>query len=322
MMKTCLAFIVFVILFVSGCNRPNEVVVPAQPIVQLTTFNLPRLPDGEGMYGVWASFYEFNRPAKSLSPLHDEGFVKLGEFNISSDGSYLVDRDGNAARLLIPVGSNPQLLDDIVITFEGEQLDTPGEEGPGPILMGGKFQGDEFTATADISMLYVDAFQSNFSEVRGSYVFTTPTSDPADSNSGIWFYLPGTSPAPSILNLPVLPEGWRYEGWVVKHGVGSSVEYFSTGQFAKADSADFDGAGPGKGPGNGLNFPGQDFITGSLPRPNLRTPEFSFAVTVEPEPDNSLEPFFLRILTSTSAPGTMQNIALRARPSASVSIER
>lgn len=316
------ALLVFVALVLSGCYQTNEVVAPAQSIAHLSTFNLPRLGEGEGMYGVWASFYNFNRPSKIASPMHEEGFVKLGEFNVSVDGSFLADRDGAAAKLLIPAGNNPQLLDDIVITIESDEAAPSDEEAPGPIIMGGKFHGDEFTATAEISMLYADAFESDFSEVAGSYVFTAPTSDPADSNSGIWFYLPGTSPAPSLQNLPVLPEGWRYEGWVIRHTGGSSVEYYSTGQFVKADSADFDGAGPGKGPGSGLNFPGQDFISGALPRPNLRTAEYSFAVTVEPEQDNSPEPFFLRILTSTSVPGTMQNIALRARPSASVSINR
>ncbi len=315
-------FLFVILLVISGCNPKSEVVAPTQSIAHLSAFNLPRLGEGEGMYGVWVSFYNFNRPSMPASPLHDEGFVKVGEFNMSPDGSYLADRGGNAAKLLIPSGNNPQLLDDIVITIEADEAHPADEEGPGPIIMGGKFHGDEFTAIAEISMLYADAFESDFSDVTGSYVLTAPTSDPADSNSGIWFYLPGTSPAPSLQNLPALPEGWLYEGWVIRHTGGSSVEYYSTGQFAKADSADLDGAGPGKGPGSGLNFPGQDFITGALPRPNLRTSEYSFALTVEPEHDTSPEPFFLRVLTSTNVPGAMQNIALGSRPSASVSINR
>ncbi len=308
-----------IICTLPACEPADTFLANTDPIVQLSVSNLPRLEDGDGMYCAYVSYYEFNGPVKGATVLHEEGFIKIGEFNVSPDGSYLVGANGALAKFTLPANQDPQLLDDIVITIESPA--SPPDSGEtGPIVMGGKFQGDEHTAHAFLTMLYLDAFGTDFSSARGSYTLAAPTSDPADSNSGIWFFQ-GSPPAPSLVSLPLLPNGWRYEGWVMALGI-SPPAYYSTGKFLRADSADFDGPGPGSGPGNGLSFPGQDFITGDLPRPDLRLPEYSFGVTVEPEPDNSAAPFFLRILTSTTVHGAMNNTALRFAPTAEVSISR
>ncbi len=319
-MRASLVFVFFVLTFaLPACDQSAGFLLDDSPIVHLSATNLPRLGEGEGMYSVYVSYFDFNRPVKAASVLHEEGFMKIGEFNVSSDGSYLVGANGAPASFTLPPGEDPQLLDDIVITIESRP--PPPDSGEtGPILIGGKFQGDERTARSFLTMLYIDAFGTDFSGVRGSYTLAAPTSVPADSNSGVWFFQ-GSVPAPSLLNLPLLPDGWRYEGWVMALGISPPV-FFSTGRFLRADSADYDGPGPGSGSGSGLSFPGQDFITGDLPRPDLSLPEYSFGVTVEPEPDNSETPFFLRILTSTTVQGAMSNTALRFAPTAEVSISR
>ena len=76
------------------------------------------------------------------------------------------------------------------------------------------------------------------------------------------------------------------------------MTYYSTGKFARADSADYDGPGSGSGGGTGLNFPGQDFINGAPSRPNLSTSRYVIRITIEPYPDNSPGPFFLILLSS------------------------
>jgi hypothetical protein len=266
--------------------------------------------------------------------LHDEGFVSLGEFNMGA-GGVPVAVDGNPARFKIPEGQNSQLLDDIIIALQQDESGARSRlhEEPGPAIVGGKFRGDETQAIAELSTSYVDAFGSDFSDATGTYAITAPTS-PADSLSGIWFFRSDSTP--SLIDLAALPEGWTYEGWVLEDlpsaGVFSGSAFYSTGKFLRADSADLDGAGPGKGPGSGLNFPGQDFITGVPARPNLTLGKFSFMITIEPSPDNSTNPFFLQILNSRqingplaakqSAPGILYNVAETYRPRATVNVVR
>ncbi|MFN0156519.1 MAG: hypothetical protein ACKVRP_00440 [Bacteroidota bacterium] len=283
--------IVSFLLWVS-CSEHSEIVSPPEPIFSLSIANLPHLDHDDGNYELWATFLDFN---KSLGPdglMHDEGFMSLGAFNISPGGD-VVDLDGHPMHFRISAGEDAQLLDDVVVSIERHSHGIDTVEGPGPIIAGGKFRGDEQNAIADISITYLDAFGTNFSAVTGAYTLTAPSSDPADSNSGVWFFEQNSAPTPGLRNLPSLPEGWTYEGWAV-----NAASFLSTGKFTKADSADFDGAGPGKGPGNGLNFPGQDFIVGDPARPDLSSLEYWFMITVEPSPDNASGPFFFTLLSN------------------------
>ena len=56
----------------------------------------------------------------------------------------------------------------------------------------------------------------DFSTATGSYILATPStaSDTGDNDQGIWWLVPGTTKTAS-LDLPTLPAGWMYEGWVV-----------------------------------------------------------------------------------------------------------
>ncbi len=312
------------IFILVACEQTSEVVSPPEPTISLSIANLPHLEHDDGHYELWATFLDFNKSAGEDGLMHDEGFMSLGQFNFSELGE-VVDLDGNPMRFVIPAGEDVQLLDDVIITV-GRHIHEPGSPNePGPAIAGGKFYGDERTAIADISVSYVDAFGTNFSSVTGSYTLTAPSSVPTDSNSGVWFFVPNPTPAPGLRNLPSLPAGWTYEGWMV-----SLTTFHSTGKFMKADSADFDGAGPGKGPGSGLNFPGQDFIVGDPARPDLSAPGFSFMVTIEPSPDNSAAPFFLRLVSAgfsswsegTTISRSMENVAAQFAPSGRVTVKR
>jgi DNA-binding beta-propeller fold protein YncE len=132
----------------------------------------------------------------------------------------------------------------------------------------------------------------------GSFILQTPTTAAqGDYRQGIWYLNPAAG-SPS-LRLPMLPSGWIYEGWVV--GAGGPV---STGRFRTATGADSDGAGPTAGPSPAPAFPGQDFIT-----PPVDLVGQLAVITVEPVPDNSSAPFFLKPLAATiidAGAGTLQ----------------
>jgi len=280
-----------------SCTMTNDVVEAPEPRIILKVSNLPPIPEGEGHYALWATFFTFNKPAAGDSPQHEEGFINLGRFMVLPGDSNVYALDGGPARFRIPDTLDPLLLDDVKIAIQPEDnhgfAKTAHEEEPGPGIVGGQFRGDATVAYAELAPTYSDALGSDFIAARASYSIMAPTSV-ADSNSGIWFYNNG---GPGITGLPELPEGWSYEGWV-REDAGTNRSYYSTGKFNRADTADADGAGPGKGPGDGLNVPGQDFIVGLPATPNLRSSNYFFFVTVEPFPDNSPNPFFLKILSN------------------------
>jgi hypothetical protein len=139
---------------------------------------------------------------------------------------------------------------------------------------------------ADLSIAHAAALGTDFADARGSYIIETPTSDePSDYDQGVWFLDPAAGPGAS-LDLPELPEGWAYEGWVVVDGTP-----VSTGRFTDAAMADDDGAGPAAGTAGAPPFPGQDFID-----PALVLTDGLVVISVEPEPDNSPAPFVLKPL--------------------------
>ena len=277
-----------------SCNQTNEVVEPQAPRVQLTVSNLPRIDPGEGHYQVWAYILDFNKPAGGNGVLHGD-YYSMGEFNIAPDGSGPVDLEDNPVRFTVPEGKDVQLVQDVMIAFQGpeEGLARVQHDEPGPPLLIGHLMGDETRGTADLSL--TDVFGNGLGTATGRYTLAAPTSVPSDSNAGVWFVELGT-PVTAGLHLPVLPAGWMYEGWAVEHQGELETRILSTGKFLSPDSADADGAGASKGPGTGYPFPGQDFIVVPQGKPDLEA--FEIRLTIEPDPDNSPEPFGLTLMTS------------------------
>jgi hypothetical protein len=221
----------------------------------------------------------------------------------------------------------------ITIQIAGSVPEITPHQVPGPVIIGGQVAGDPALGTAALRMGYGGAFGSDFSVPRGTFTVTAPTFPP-DSNSGVWFFESISGIAPSLHDLPVLPSGWHYEGWLIERTDTVQVRYYSTGRFLRPDSADLDGPGPGAGPGQGLDFPGQDFITGANggpERPNINLGPYDIMVTIEPEPDDSPAPFFLQILSSINsagrpvgshAPRLLYNVVADHSPSAAMEVRR
>lgn len=172
-----------------------------------------------------------------------------------------------------------------VLTIEPAQGDDPGPSDSK--LMAGGFA--ESMAALEISD--ASALGTDFTDASGEFLLQTPTSEePSDYSLGIWFLNPGSGAA--TLELPELPAGWVYEGWIV-----GDDGPLSTGRFATPREADSDGKGPAAGPLGAPGKPGQDFID-----PALDLVSLTAVVTVEPEPDNDPAPFVLKpLVTATIA---------------------
>ncbi len=156
-------------------------------------------------------------------------------------------------------------------------------------ILAGDFSGNSASVSSN-------GIVADFNSASGKYILATPTNGPdTDELSGVWF-LDITSGTPAVgLDLPVLPNGWKYEGWAVIDG-----KPVSSGTFT--DINDFDDNATTtlfKGDlGDGPAFPGEDYLqnapSGLTFPTDLRGS--TIVISVEPYPDNSSAPFTLKPL--------------------------
>lgn len=159
---------------------------------------------------------------------------------------------------------------------------------PGPAatkILGGDFAQGQ----AGLTVAHPAALGTDFSTATGGFILATPSSNVTDDESqGIWWLDPSTG---ATLQLPALPAGWSYEGWVV--GGSGPV---STGRFTDPAAMDSDLAGPASGvDSDGPPFPGQDFVNPAMDLVGLTA-----VISVEPEPDDSPAPFTLKPLVTAT----------------------
>lgn len=155
-------------------------------------------------------------------------------------------------------------------------------------ILGGDFSNN----TATLSVGHGAALGDNFSTAAGSYILATPTDALSNNeNSGVWWLVPGGTPA---LTLPTLPSGWRYEGWAVVNGMP-----LSTGTFTSVSGGD--AAALYSGTTAGPAFPGEDFLNNAPAGVTfpLDLSGATIVVSVEPFPDNDSTPFLLKPLVAT-----------------------
>jgi hypothetical protein len=155
-------------------------------------------------------------------------------------------------------------------------------------LLGGDFN----ESNASLSISHPAALNTNFSTASGHFLLATPTTtSTADELSGIWFINNSSGSPMAGLHLPVLPAGWRYEGWALINGRPVSTGVFMNGNMADNFSG-FSGSQPGP------PFPGEDFISNApagLSFPTNLSGGMA-VISVEPYPDNSQAPFLLKPL--------------------------
>ncbi len=229
----------------------------------------------------------------------DDAPVSVGTFSVNETGSLSPDTFSvedqiaeQATVVMVTIESNPD----------------PQPEPADSRLLAGTIT----AGVASLSIGHPNAISDDLTGVLGQFTLANPTGDKGSSlENGIW-YMSGLVTLTAGLSLVDLPEGWIYQGWVYDVGLDQNI---STGSFRLANEADSDGPGPTSGLGEGLPFPGQDFIS---PLRDLSVGHRAF-ISVEPVPDFSPDPFVIRVLqadiTGAINAQSMFNSALATSPS-------
>ena len=171
-------------------------------------------------------------------------------------------------------------------------------------LIAGDFNGNSASVSTSVAPAVGD-----FSNAAGSFFLRSPTDEPQGSvnngndENGVWFGLPGAPPSPNF-TLPILPDGWVYEGWVV-----GDTGPLSTGQFKNFDMRDMNAGAVGSFSGIeqlGPPIPGEDFFN-NAPSGEVFPLDIRgrmVVISVEPFPDNSPAPFVLKPLAALASNDT------------------
>ena len=203
-----------------------------------------------------------------------------------STGIFTVDDNGNLNQSSFELSLNDlEAATKFILTIEPSPDNDPAPASTH--YLAGDFSNGSATVTVEDPAAIGDDFLS----ALGPYILNTPStsSNDLDYNSGIWWLDPGTGPG-ATLDLPILPDGWMYEGWVV----GNSGP-ITTGRFTMAAGADSDQGGPTAGSDPVPPFPGQDYIN-----PLIDLIGYTAVISIEPEPDNSADPFTLKPLVDAN----------------------
>lgn len=247
-----------------------------------------------------------------------EGWIIVNGAPVST-GTFTVDGNGNLSATSFQVDATAlSTATTFVLTIE------PTND-PDPAPAATKLLSGDFAAnTAEVT---INDQVGDFANASGTFFLRTPTDEADGVNNGndiygVWFGTPGMPPTPS-LELPELPDGWIYEGWVVVDGFGP----LTTGQFEDASAQVADLSAPFSEVNPGPPIPGEDFF---LNAPNgvdfpLDIRGRTIVVSVEPVPDNSPAPFLLKPLVGVSgqetAPAT-HDLSLNAASFPSGQVQR
>ena len=218
-----------------------------------------------------------------------EGWLIVNGSPVST-GTFTVDANGTLSETMFELNaSDVDNATKFVLSIEPKNDSDPAPAATK--MMAGDFSGAN-------AALGIDPV-GDFMNAMGKYILATPTDGPdTNENSGIWFLDLSTGSPTVGLDLPVLPDGWKYEGWVVIDG-----QPVTTGTFTKVAATD--DADPFSGSlalpdVNGMDgfFPGEDFLMNAPSMLNFPTDIAggTAVISVEPSPDNSPNPFTIKPL--------------------------
>lgn len=212
--------------------------------------------------------------------------VSTGKFNVDGSGDLVTTDGASIANNSIDTGMDLGSAAMIVITIEPAG-DTDALPADTHVLAGAMAASSATLTVGDGAALGDD-----FLGAEGDYILATPTDGAmTNENSGIWF-LSLASGSPGVgLDLPTLPAGWAYEGWVVMNGTP-----VTTGRFTAVDAVDMDDPFSGAMPGP--PFPGEDFLVDAPMGLTFPTDIAGglAVISIEPEPDDSDAPYTLKPL--------------------------
>ena len=220
-----------------------------------------------------------------------EGWL-VGGGNVVTAGRFSVNDLGELSQTTFELNANRlNAATSYVLTIEPAVGDDPA---PSAVhILAGNFNGN----SGIMNVTHSSALGNDFSNSAGKYILATPTDGGSMDNeeSGVWFLDNSTGTPTNGLNLPTLPNGWKYEGWAVING-----EAVSTGKFLATNMADENAAtSPFKGnSSNGPSYPGEDFLQNAPAGLTFPTDlrGGTIVISIEPEPDNSPSPFLLKPL--------------------------
>ena len=257
------------IVLISSCKKDEENEMPAVSMKSIN-LNLSGLED-------LGSSYVY------------EGWLIVDGSPVSS-GTFTVDASGMLSKTQFKMTASDV---DNAVKFV-LSIEPMNDSDPAPSatkILAGDFNGN--SASLDISPV------GDFSNSAGKYILATPTNGAdTDENSGIWFLDLSTGMPTMGLNLPNLPDGWKYEGWVVINGTPVTTGKFTnTAATDEADPYSGTEALPDVNNGNGF-FPGEDFLQNAPSQLSFPTniAGGTAVISIEPSPDNNPGPFTLKPL--------------------------
>ena len=230
-----------------------------------------------------------------------EGWIIVNGAPVST-GTFMVDGSGMLSKQTFELNASDV---DAASTFV-LSIEPASDPDPAPSatkILAGDFNGS--AASINTSLI------ADFSGAAGKYILATPTNGAdSDENSGIWF-LDLSSGSPMVgLDLPMLPEGWMYEGWVVIDG-----QPVTTGTFTNTMATDNNDPYSGSmalPDVNGMDgfFPGEDFLMNAPAGLSFPTDIRGgmAVISVEPYPDNSPMPFTLKPLVHPIPAGATDHV--------------
>lgn len=225
-----------------------------------------------------------------------EGWIMVNGQPITT-GVFTVNSNGTQSQTSFPVkAASLDTATKFILTIEPFP-DTDSNPTKTHLLAG-----DFVSNNATLTIGAPEALANNFTTAKGKYVLATP-SDGENTNekSGIWFI--GSLPPSAGLELPILPEGWKYEGWAVINGTP-----VTTGTFTNVSGADAfsDFSGTSGTP----SFPGEDFIKNAPIGVTFPTDLSgkTAVISIEPFPDNSGKPFLLKPLIASISATAMDHV--------------
>lgn len=212
--------------------------------------------------------------------------VTTGIFSVNSSGTM-------SSNTFSVSSSNLSSATKFVLTIEPYPDSDPAPSSTH--LLAGDFSGN----SAILSIGAPEALGNSFTNATGKYVLATPSDGPMiNEKSGVWFL--GSLPPTAGLSLPTLPAGWKYEGWAVIGG-----QPVTTGTFTNVSAADdFSGFSGSMGT---PPFPGEDFLMNAPTGLTFPTDLSGgkVVISIEPNPDNSPNPFLLKPLLADISSSVM-----------------
>ena len=272
MKQTLVLGLAATVLGLAACDDDlDDLMEPESQILELSFTGLEPLANGYHYEG-WA--------------IIDGAPVTTGKFNIDTNGALVTTSGG-----LIVGGSFDTELDLEATTMVVLTIEPAGDTDAVPAathVMAGPIS----SLSGNLTVGDGAGLGDDFLGATGDFILATPTDGAmTNENSGIWFLSLASGSPTAGLDLPTLPAGWAYEGWVVTGG-----QPVTTGRFTAVDMADL--LAPFSGPTAGPPFPGEDFLINApagLAFPTDLAGGLA-VISIEPEPDDSPAPYTLKPL--------------------------